>query len=156
MAAEKPWYQVLPAVNASLNGVGGLLLLIGFVLIKRKNVRAHRFVMLSAFGVSVVFLISYLTYHGMKEAGEGEAHTTWEVDGFIRYFYFFVLATHVVLAACVPVLAMVTIRYGLKGKVDRHRRIAKITWPIWMYVSVTGVLVYMMLYHVQPAMLSGR
>ncbi len=155
LAAMSPMIQILPVVNASLNGVAAILLLIGFILIKKGKVDAHRRTMLSAFGVSVVFLISYLTYHTLRGMEEGQAHTKWEVDGVIRWVYYGILISHVILAAAVPILAILTLRLGLKNERARHKRLAKITWPIWMYVSVTGVVVYVMLYHIQPMMMRG-
>ena len=152
LAAMSPMIQILPAVNASLNGLAAILLLIGFILIKNGRVDAHQRTMISAFGVSILFLISYLSYHTLRGMETGVAHTKWEVDGVIRWVYYGILLTHVVLAAAVPVLAILTLRLGLKGERARHKRLAKVTWPIWMYVSVTGVIVYVMLYHLQPMM----
>ena len=107
--------------------------------------------MLSAFGVSVVFLGCYLVYHGIK----GDLHTTFEVEGWLKPVYYFILITHIILAAVVPVLAVITLILGWKRRDAKHRRLARITWPIWMYVSVTGVLVYLMLYQLQPRLISG-
>jgi len=124
-----------------LNGIAAILLLIGFVLIKNKKIQAHRRVMISAFVVSTLFLISYLTYHAHAKI------IYFQGTGTIRTVYLTILATHTVLAAAVPVLAIITLSRGLSGKFDRHRAIAKWTWPIWMYVSITGVVVYLMLFH---------
>lgn len=124
-----------------LNGIAAILLLIGFVLIKNKKIQAHRRVMISAFVVSTLFLISYLTYHAHSKI------IYFQGSGTIRTIYLTILATHTVLAAAVPVLAIITLSRGLSGKFDRHRAIAKWTWPIWMYVSITGVVVYLMLFH---------
>jgi len=132
----------LPVVNATLNGTAAVLLGIGYSLIRKGRVAAHRLVMLTAFAVSVIFLISYLTYHYFSNFGSVHyAHT-----GLIRIVYFTILITHTSLAAAVPVLAIITLRRALRGEFARHRRIAKWTFPIWMYVSVTGVVVYVMLY----------
>ena len=130
----------LPAVNASLNALAAILLLIGYVLIRARRVTLHRRVMISAFAVSVLFLISYLTYHA--QAGS----VGFKKTGPIRTVYFAVLLTHTVLAASVPALASVTLYRAWKGDFARHRRIARWTFPIWLYVSVTGVVVYWMLY----------
>jgi uncharacterized membrane protein YozB (DUF420 family) len=130
----------LPALNATLNGLAAILLVWAYVLIRQKNIQAHRKVMLAAFGVSVVFLISYLVYHA-KAGVVYYQHT-----GILRTIYFAILGTHTVLAAAVPVLAIITLRRGLAGNYARHRAIAKWTFPIWLYVSVTGVIVYLMLY----------
>lgn len=124
-----------------LNSIAAILLLIGFVLIKNRKIEAHRRVMLSAFGVSTLFLISYLTYHAHSKI------IYFQGTGPIRTVYLTILATHTVLAAAVPVLAIITLSRGLSRKYDRHRAIAKWTWPIWMYVSITGVVVYLMLFH---------
>jgi uncharacterized membrane protein YozB (DUF420 family) len=135
----------LPAVNATLNALSGILLLIGYVLIRRGQIQPHRRVMIAAFATSSLFLASYLTYH-------------WQVgsvpfprQGAVRSVYFFILVTHIVLAATVPPLAILTLSRGLKGRYPKHRAIARWTWPIWMYVSITGVLVYVLLY--QPTWL---
>jgi len=135
----------LPAVNATLNATAAGLLTTGFVLIRSGRKLAHRRVMLTAFMVSVLFLISYLTYHWYLVAhNEGVLH--YPHTGAIRSVYLSILFTHTVLAATVPVLAIIALRRALKGKFDRHRAIARWTLPIWLYVSVTGVVVYLMLY----------
>jgi uncharacterized membrane protein YozB (DUF420 family) len=135
----------LPAVNATLNALSGVLLLVGYVLIRRGHVHQHRRVMITAFLTSALFLVFYLTYH----AQVGSVRFTRQ--GFVRPVYFSILVTHVVLAAAVLPLAIVTLSRGLKGRYPRHRAIARWTFPIWMYVSVTGVLVYVLLY--QPTWL---
>ncbi len=135
----------LPAVNATLNATSAVLLTTGYVLIRKGRRDAHHKVMLTAFTVSIVFLISYVTYHWYLVAhGEGVLH--YPHMGAIRTVYLTILFTHTVLAATVPVLAIITLRWALKGKFDRHKAIAKWTLPIWLYVSVTGVVVYVMLY----------
>ena len=135
----------LPAVNASLNAVSGVLLLVGYVLIRARRIAAHRWVMISAFAASSLFLICYVVYHAQVGS------VPFQRQGFVRPLYFTILITHVVLAATVPPLAIVTLTRGLKGRYPQHRRIARWTFPIWMYVSVTGVLVYVLLY--QPTWL---
>ena len=130
----------LPALNAVLNGTAAVLLLIAYRHIRRGNKDAHRRVMLAAFSVSVLFLISYLVYHSLA----GVVYYT--KTGLLRMAYLTILTTHTILAAVVPVLAIVTLRRGLKGNFVRHRAIARWTFPIWLYVSVTGVVVYLMLY----------
>ena len=135
----------LPHVNVSLNALATLLLIAGFVLIKQKRESAHRNMMLATFGVNMVFLVCYLTYH--YYAGSKQFPTDPDVASTaVRYFYYGLLASHVLLAAAVPVLAIWTISLGLKGQRERHKWLAKWTWPVWLYVSVTGVLVYLMLY----------
>ena len=134
------FYDALPTVNAVLNGTAALLLIWGLVLIKSRKIDAHRRVMIAAFSVSTVFLIGYLASHahaGIVYFKGTEA---------MRAIYLTILWTHTPLAAAVPVLAIITLNRGLKARYDKHRAIAKWTWPIWMYVNVTGVIVYLMLY----------
>ena len=130
----------LPALNATLNSCAVVLLLWGYVLIRKRRIRAHRRVMTGAFSVSVAFLVSYLIYHA--QVGSVRFQRT----GAIRTVYLSILLTHTVLAAAVPFLAGITLYRGLRGDYERHRRIARWTLPIWLYVSVTGVVVYWMLY----------
>jgi uncharacterized membrane protein YozB (DUF420 family) len=130
----------LPTINASLNAIAAVLLVIGWVLIRRGRVRAHRAVMLSALACSVLFLASYLVYH--YQVGSVRFQGT----GAVRTLYFSVLLTHTVLAALVPFLAAITLFRALRRHFPRHRAIARWTLPIWLYVSVTGVVVYVMLY----------
>jgi uncharacterized membrane protein YozB (DUF420 family) len=132
--------HILPAVNATLNGTAGVLLLTGYSLIRRKRIQAHKRVMLTAFGVSVAFLICYLVYH--FQVGS----VPYKKTGPLRTAYYSILITHTMLAVTVPVLAIITLRRALRGDFKRHRKIARWTFPIWLYVSVTGVVVYMMLY----------
>jgi uncharacterized membrane protein YozB (DUF420 family) len=131
----------LPALNATLNGTAAVLLSIGWILIKRGRWTAHRAVMIAAFCTSVLFLISYVTYH----AQVGSVRFT--KPGAIRAVYFTILVTHVILAIVIVPMALVTLSRGLSKRFDRHRAIARWTFPLWMYVSVTGVVVYLMLYH---------
>jgi uncharacterized membrane protein YozB (DUF420 family) len=133
-------YTVLPTVNATLNGISGIFLLIGYVLIKRRQINAHRNAMLGAFACSSLFLISYVIYHA--QAGS----RPFTGQGAIRYIYFAILISHVVLAAAILPMAVSTLSRGLRGRYVEHKRIARKTFPAWMYVSVTGVIVYLMLY----------
>jgi len=135
------WVYNLPAVNASLNGLATVLLLAGYVLVKRRRLTAHKRVMLAAFATSVLFLGTYLVYHAY--AGSRPFPGT----GAVRAFYLTILVSHIILAAAVPVLAVITIYHGLREQWEKHRRIAKVTFPIWVYVSITGVIIYWMLYH---------
>lgn len=135
----------LPAVNATLNATSGVLLLIAYFLIRARRIAQHRAFMLAAFTVSSLFLVSYLIYHAQVGSVPFTRH------GFVRPLYFAILITHVTLAAVVLPLAIITLSRGLKRQDARHRRIARWTFPIWMYVSVTGVLVYVLLY--QPSWL---
>jgi uncharacterized membrane protein YozB (DUF420 family) len=130
----------LPALNATLNATSAILLCTGWYLIKRGKRTAHRKVMLAACGVSAAFLVSYLIYH----AQVGSVRFT--KQGPIRTVYLAILLTHTVLAAAILPLVLVTLSRGLSAKYDRHRRIARWTMPLWLYVSVTGVIVYVMLY----------
>ena len=130
----------LPAVNATLNAAAAILLVWGYVLIRRRSIAAHRKVMLAAFATSSLFLACYLIYH--LNVGSVRFLRT----GAIRTVYLSILATHTVLAVTVPPLAIVTLNRGLRERFDRHRRIARWTLPVWLYVSVTGVIVYLMLY----------
>ncbi len=134
---------ILPTINAILNGTAAVLLVWGYSLIRRKQIQTHRKVMISAFITSCLFLVCYLLYHAMS----GFQSQKFQGSGTIRTIYLLILLTHTVLAAIVPVLAIITLRRGLAGKYDKHRRIARWTLPIWLYVSVTGVVVYVMLYH---------
>lgn len=150
--------DILPHVNASLNGLATVLLVVGYSLIKRRQETAHKWVMLACFGVSVVFLASYLTSHSVKYALTGEGSTKFPTDqpDTVRYAYYSILLSHVVLAAIVPFLAIGTIYFGLRDQRQRHIWLAKITFPIWFYVSITGVIVYLMLYHIYaPAKAGG-
>ena len=130
----------LPALNATLNGIAGLFLLAGYYFIRQRQIARHRAAMIGAFAMSTLFLISYLVYH----ANVGSR--PFPGEGPVRTLYFAILITHIVLAAAIVPLALVTLWRGLKRDDVRHRRIARITWPIWMYVSVTGVVIYLMLY----------
>lgn len=130
----------LPTLNASLNALAACLLVVGYVLIRRGNARAHKAAMLAAFATSALFLLSYVIYHA--NAGSRPFPGT----GPIRVFYFAILISHVVLAAAILPMALVTLWHALGERFDRHRRIARYTLPIWLYVSVTGVVIYGMLY----------
>jgi uncharacterized membrane protein YozB (DUF420 family) len=134
----------LPVVNATLNGLATLLLLTGYALIRQGKVSAHHRVMVAAFTVSCVFLVCYLVYHW------NVGSVKFDKPGSVRVVYLWILGTHTVLAAIVPVLAIITLRRALKAQYRRHRAIAKWTLPIWLYVSVTGVVVYVLLYQVRP------
>ena len=137
----------LPAVNATLNGLAGVLLVVGLILIKRGQRKAHQRVMLTAFIVSGLFLVTYLTHYYWRATVKGGTHTRYE--GPATFIYYPMLISHILLAMTVPVLAILLIRFGLKQQFDRHKRLARVAWPIWMYVSVTGVAIYVMLYHLQ-------
>ena len=135
----------LPAINASLNAISGVLLFAGYLLIRRRKIELHRRFMIAAFVASSLFLVCYVVYH----AQVGSVRFTRQ--GLVRPLYFSILITHVTLAAAVLPLAIVTLSRGLQAKYPKHRTIARWTLPIWLYVSVTGVLVYVLLY--QPTWL---
>ena len=135
----------LPAVNASLNALSGILLVIGYTLMRLRRIELHRRFMIAAFTASSLFLICYVVYH----AQVGSIRFT--RAGFVRPLYYTILITHVALAITLVPLAIITLSRGLEGRYPQHRRIARWTFPIWLYVSVTGVLVYVLLY--QPTWL---
>ncbi len=134
-------------LNAALNALAGVLLVIGYVLIRRRRETAHKWTMLAAFVVSVLFLTSYLTYHYQSNWTETKFQGPLPLR---NWLYYPLLVSHVILAAMVPVLALRTIYLGLRDRREAHRRLARWTFPIWLYVSVTGVLVYLMLYYLYP------
>jgi putative membrane protein len=130
----------LPALNAILNSTSAVLVIAGVYFVKQKNITAHRACMLAALGVSALFLTSYLVYH--YEVGS----VRFEPEGLIRTIYLGILLTHTVLAVVIVPVILRTVYLALKSRLDQHRRIARWTYPIWIYVSVTGVVVYLMLY----------
>ena len=137
--------SILPTLNAFLNGTSAVLLPVGFIFIRLRKVTAHKTCMVTAFGVSSLFLISYLIYH--YQAGSVPFVGT----GWIRPVYFTLLTSHIVLAACIVPLALMTIYRAWTEQFEKHMRIARWTLPLWLYVSVTGVIVYWMLYHLNGA-----
>ena len=131
--------SALPLLNAVLNGISSVLLVVAFIFIRQKKIDLHRRTMLTAFGISAMFLVSYVTYHWYMRGPqlyEGEWTT----------LYYVILLTHIPLAVVILPMAMVTLNRGWSGLIEKHKRIARITLPIWLYVSVTGVLIYLMLY----------
>lgn len=136
----------LPALNASLNGVATVLLLVGRGLARRGRIDAHRRVMGSAFAVSVLFLVFYLAH----KVWRGFEHTPYHGTGAARTAYLAILGSHLVLAMAVPFLALALIRLGLADRRAEHRRLARWAWPVWLYVSVTGIVIYGLLYHWNP------
>jgi putative membrane protein len=133
-------YGALPTLNATLNGVAAVLLSAGYVAIRSGRIPVHRACMLGAFTASTLFLASYVTYHLHSPVHAFQGH------GPVRGLYFAILVSHIVLAATVVPLALLTLSRALRGRFERHRAIARWTLPVWLYVSVTGVLVYLMLY----------
>lgn len=141
--------SALPHLNAALNALATLLLIVGYVLIKRRQEAAHKWTMLACFGVSIVFLACYLTYH-FNIPGGSKRFPSYPPD-IIRYSYYALLLSHVLLATTVPFLAIATIWLGLVDRRSAHKKLAWWTFPIWLYVSVTGVIVYLLLYQLyQP------
>lgn len=136
----RPMPLALPTLNAILNSLSALLLVLGFVFIKQKKIAQHKACMLGALGVSTAFLISYVIHHWQVGS------VPFKGAGALRALYFAILIPHVLLAIAVVPLALTTISRGLKGQVDRHKRLARVTLPIWLFVSVSGVAVYLMLY----------
>ena len=139
---------LLPHVNASLNALATILLILGYVQIKRRWERAHKWTMLACFAVSVAFLACYLTYHFNIPGGSKRFPSYPPVS--VRYFYYSLLVSHVVLAAAVPILAIASIWLGLADRRRAHRKLSWWTFPIWLYVSITGVIVYLLLYQLYP------
>ena len=142
MASE---YAIFPVINASLNGTSAVLLLVGHNLIKRGRVAAHRVVMTTALCTSTLFLASYLYYHF-------HVHSVhFKGLGWARPVYFSILISHTILAAAIVPLVIITFSRAWRGRFDRHRAIARWTYPLWLYVSVTGVIIYLMLYQIYPS-----
>jgi uncharacterized membrane protein YozB (DUF420 family) len=143
--------SVLPHVNAFLNSLSGVLLVTGYILIRRRQLTAHRAVMLSAFTTSSLFLLSYLVYHFSLAYLYHQGPTRFTGAGVMRPIYFTVLISHTILAVVIAPFILVTLSRALRGKFSLHKRLARWTFPVWLYVSVTGVFVYLMLYQFYPA-----
>ncbi len=140
----------LPAVNASLNGLSAIFLAAGFVFIKRGNKIAHRNCMISAFATSIIFLTCYLIYHGYLAIVLHQGPTRFLEPQWFRPIYLIILLTHTILAVVIVPLILVTLNRARLQRFDLHKKIARWTWPLWMYVSVTGVIVYLLLYQIFP------
>jgi uncharacterized membrane protein YozB (DUF420 family) len=140
-------FSVLPPINATLNAVATVLLVVGRGLARRGEVERHRAVMICAFGVSSLFLLLYVSH----KVSRNFENTTFNVEGWTKTAYLVLLGSHVLLAMTVPIIAIALIRLGLRDDRARHRRLARIGWPIWIYVSVTGVVIYLLLYPFNPA-----
>jgi uncharacterized membrane protein YozB (DUF420 family) len=136
--------HVLPTINATLNGLSAVLLTAGFINIKRKNIAAHKACMISAFTTSVLFLICYLTYHALG------GFTKFVNPAWFKPWYLLLLGTHTFLAVVIVPLILITLNRAFKQRFELHKKIARWTWPLWMYVSVTGVIVYLILYIIFP------
>jgi uncharacterized membrane protein YozB (DUF420 family) len=140
----------LPAVNASLNGLSAIFLGAGYYFIRRKNQTAHRNCMIAAFVASTVFLACYLTYHGCLAYYLHRGPTVFREPAWFRPIYLGILLTHTLLAVVIVPLALITLQRALRRRFERHKQIARWTWPLWMYVSLTGVLIYLLLYRIFP------
>lgn len=140
----------LPAVNAGLNSLSTLLLLAGFIFIKRGSKQAHQKCMIAALVTSTLFLVCYLTYHYKMKQAYGEAHTKFLEPAWFRPIYLAILFTHLIGAFAIVPLVLITTTRAFKERFEAHKKIARWTWPIWMYVSVTGVLIYFLLYQIYP------
>ncbi|HEV7375026.1 MAG TPA: DUF420 domain-containing protein [Pyrinomonadaceae bacterium] len=147
----KDFIFTLPHVNAFLNTTSGLCLIAGYIFIRRRQIRAHRASMIAAFIASSIFLVSYVLYHSLLAYHLGQGPTKFRGEGFIRPVYFVILITHTILAIVIVPFIIVTLRRGLKRDDARHKRIARWTLPLWLYVSVTGVVVYLFLYQIYPS-----
>jgi len=140
----------LPAVNGSLNGLSTVFLTAGYVFIRKKKQTAHRNCMIAAFVTSTLFLACYLTYHFYLAFALHRGPTRFTDPAWFRPIYLTILITHTILAVTIVPLILMTMSRGLKGNFERHRKIARWTWPLWMYVSVTGVVIYFLLYQIFP------
>ena len=140
--------QIFPHLNAFLNGSSGILLVCGLYFILNKRVPEHRFCMLSASIVSAAFLVSYISHHALRTYYFGLGPTKFTGEGLARPIYFTILTSHTILATLVGPFVVATLYRGLKGRFDDHRRLARLVYPVWLYVSITGVAVYFMLYQI--------
>lgn len=142
--------KIFPHLNAALNALSGVFILFGLFFILRKRIDAHRRCMLSASLISALFLVSYVSHHIIRTSLYGLGPTRFVGEGLARPIYFTILTSHTILAAIAAPLILITLWKGLKGRIDSHRRLARLVYPIWLYVSLTGVAVYLMLYHFFP------
>ena len=142
---------VFPHLNAALNATSGVFLIMGFYFIMRRDVERHRRSMITALTVSALFLASYVTHHALRSYYFGIGPTKFTGEGLIRPIYFTILTSHTVLAAIVGPFILWAVWNAIKGRFDKHKRIARLVYPVWLYVSVTGVAVYLILYHFYPA-----
>ena len=143
--------KIFPHLNAILNASSGLLLICGLFFILNNRVREHRFCMISACTISAAFLVSYVSHHALRTYYFGLGPTTFTGTGLARPIYFTILTSHTILAAIIGPFVVATLYRALKGGFDDHRRLARLVYPVWLYVSVTGVVVYLMLYQIYPA-----
>lgn len=143
--------SIFPHLNATLNAMSGVLICVGFYFIRKQQIAKHRFCMLSASIVSAVFLASYLTHHAIRTYYFGLGPTKFTGEGLARPIYFTILTSHTILATLITPFVLRTLYLGLKGRYDKHKKIARLVFPVWLYVSVTGVIVYLLLYQICPA-----
>ena len=141
---------IFPHLNAALNTSAAIAIVSGFYFIMKRKVAQHRFSMLTASAVSALFLVSYITHHAVRTYYFGLGPSRFTGQGIIRPIYFTLLTSHTILATLITPFVLVTLYRGLTGKVDKHRRLARLVLPVWLYVSVTGVVVYLMLYQIYP------
>jgi len=142
--------QVFPHLNAFLNALSGFCLVCGLFFILRKRIRFHRLCMITACIVSALFLVCYVTYHAIRTYYYGLGPTKFTGEGIIRPIYFTILTSHTILAVVVTPFVVLTLWRALKGRFDAHRKLARLVYPVWLYVSVTGVIVYLFLYQLYP------
>jgi uncharacterized membrane protein YozB (DUF420 family) len=143
--------KIFPHLNATLNATSGLLLVLGLFFILTRRVHAHRACMLGASSISALFLVCYVTHHIIRTSIYGLGPTRFTGEGLARPIYFTILTSHTILAALVGPFVIATLWRALKGRFDEHKRLARLVYPVWLYVSITGVVVYLMLYHLFPA-----
>jgi uncharacterized membrane protein YozB (DUF420 family) len=142
--------QIFPHLNAALNALSSVFLVSGFVMILKQRIAKHRWCMLAASTVSALFLISYVSYHTLRTYYFGLGPTRFTGEGIVRPVYFTILTSHTVLAVAVFPFVLLTLYRGLKGRYEAHKRVSRLVFPIWLYVSVTGVVVYLLLYQIYP------
>lgn len=142
---------VFPHLNATLNALSSVFLMLGFYNILNRRIAKHRFCMLTASSLSAVFLVSYLSHHALRTYYFGLGPTRFTGEGIVRPIYFTILTSHTILAAIIGPFVILTLWRGLKGKYEQHKKIARLVFPVWLYVAVTGVVVYIFLYHLYPA-----
>src|SRR5262245_52147361 len=143
-------YRDLPEVNALLNGTSAVLLTCGFIAIKRGRVNVHRRCMVGAVVTSSLFLVCYLVYHALMRKHTGQGHTSFVNPAWFRPIYLTILYTHLAAAVTIVPMVIITLSRALRQQFDRHKALARWTWPLWMYVSVTGVVIYFLLYQIYP------
>lgn len=143
--------SVFPHLNAALNATSGIFLICGLYFIRTGQIPRHRFCMISAGSISAAFLVSYLSHHALRTYYFGLGPTRFTGEGLARPIYFTILTSHTLLAALVAPFVIRTLWLGLKMRVDKHRNLARLVFPVWLYVSITGVVVYILLYHAYPA-----